>query len=116
MSVRQSTQEPVSTFYSRFPRTLLQLNGAQDGILPKLTIVTWFHEGLRAEFQIELECEQPSTFSEAVHSAEKAERIWKRDREQSMALADPDGGTWGKGHWEHGGTEGTCPPFGKTFL
>ena len=52
MSVRQGTQEPVSTFCSRFRRTLLQINGTQDGILPEMTMVTSYHEGLRPEFNM----------------------------------------------------------------
>ena len=46
-------------FWSQFRRTLLQLNGAQDGILPELTNVTWFHEGSRPQIQLELEHNQP---------------------------------------------------------
>ena len=61
-----------------------------DGILPELTIVTLFQEGIRPEFQIELERDQSSTLSEAVRSAEKTESIWKRDREQSMASDNND--------------------------
>ena len=49
-------------------------------VLPDLTVVTWFQEGLRPEFQVELERDQPSEFTDAVRSAEKAERICQRKR------------------------------------
>ena len=42
----------------QFRRTLLQLNGGQYVILPELTNVTWFYEGYRPVFQIELEHDQ----------------------------------------------------------
>ena len=58
MSIKQGSHETVSTYCSRFRRTLLQLQSAQDSVLPDLTVVTWFQEGLRPEFQVELERDQ----------------------------------------------------------
>ena len=80
MSIKQGSHEPVSAYCSRFRRTLLQLQSAQDSVLPDLTVVTWFQEGLRPEFQVELERDQPSKFTDAVRSAEKAESICQRTR------------------------------------
>ncbi|XP_062511144.1 uncharacterized protein LOC134187045 [Corticium candelabrum] len=80
MSIQRGSHETVSAYCSRFQRTLLQLQSCQDCALPDLTIVTWFQEGLRPEFQMELERDQPTKFVDAVHSAEKAERISQRNR------------------------------------
>ena len=42
------------------------------------TLVSLFHEGLRAEYQVELERDQPATLADTVKSAEKAERMQRR--------------------------------------
>ena len=75
MFLRQSGHETVSEYISRFRRTLVQLHTAQISSLPDLTVVTWFQEGLRPEFPVELERDRLSTLAEAIRSAEKAERI-----------------------------------------
>lgn len=81
MSIKQGAIEVVSAYCSRFRRTLLQLQEASGNELPDLTVVAWFQEGLRVEFQTELERDQPINLVDAFRSAEKAERTWKRQSE-----------------------------------
>ena len=85
MSVKQAPQETVASYDMRFRQVASQLNQALSGShLPEETLVTWFHEGLRPEYQDELERDQPETLQEAVKSAEKAERIKKRQHRHGM--------------------------------
>ena len=110
MSLRQGEHETVSGYSSRFRRTLLQLHMAQVSALPNLTVVTLYQEGLRSEFQVELERDQPSTLAEAIQSAEKAERIWKRERSPHPA---PDGTAEcfavTRSQWKSNGSSGGQP-------
>ena len=80
MSIRQGAAETVTAYCSRFPRTLLQLQEALGNPLPDLTVVAWFQEGLRPDLQTELERDLPTKLTDAFRSAEKAERIWKRQQ------------------------------------
>ena len=80
MSIRQGAAETVTAYCSRFRRTLLQLQEASGNPLPDLTVVAWFQEGLRPDLQTELERDLPTKLIDAFHSAEKAERIWKRQQ------------------------------------
>ena len=85
MSVKQAPQETVASYDMRFRQVASQLNQALSGShLPEETLVPWFHEGLRPEYQDELERDQPETLQEAVKSAEKAERIKKRQHRHGM--------------------------------
>ena len=85
MSVKQAPQETVASYDMRFRQVASQLNQALSGShLPEETLVTWFHEELRPECQDELERDQPETLQEAVKSAEKAERIKKRQHRHGM--------------------------------
>ena len=63
MSLRHGGHETVSGYKSRFRRTLLQLHTAQVSALPDLTVVTSYQEGLRPEFQVALERDQPNTLA-----------------------------------------------------
>ena len=80
MSIREGAAETVTAYCSRFRRTLLQLQEASGNPLPDLTVVAWFQEGLRPDLQTELERYLPTKLTDAFRSAEKAERIWKRQQ------------------------------------
>ena len=85
MSLRVSRHETVLEYSFCFRRTLQQLHTASVSALPDLTMVSWYQEGLRPEFQVELKRDQPSTLAKAIQSVEKAERNWKRERNPNPA-------------------------------
>ena len=88
MSIRQEAAEMVTTYCSRFRRTMIQLQEASGNLLPELTVVAWFQEGLRPDSQRELEKDLPTKLTTAFRSGEKLERIWKcqqRQRESDIS-------------------------------
>ena len=85
---RQGKQESVTAYSSRFRNVLLKLQSIDRDAHSAAAIVLWYTEGLRSELQAELERDTPETLAEAVKSAEKAERVWKRKQGSRLGSAD----------------------------
>ena len=85
---RQGKQESVMAYSSRFRNVSLKLQSIDRDAHSAAAIVLWYTEGLRSELQAELERDTPETLAEAVKSAEKAERVWKRKQGSRLGGAD----------------------------
>ena len=78
IGIRQGRHEDVATYSSRYRNALLRLQEVDPEGHSIAAIVLWYTKGLRSEFQVEMERDTPASLADAIASAEKAERVWKR--------------------------------------
>ena len=75
MTMKQKRDEGVRVFSSRFRNALTQLERVQGSKLPEMTSVSWFLEGLRQDFQAEVERVEPQSLSQAIEARRKVS-VW----------------------------------------
>ena len=78
IGIRQGRHEDVATYSSRYRNALLRLQEVDPQGHSIAAIVLWYTEGLRHEFQVEMERDTPASLTDAIASAEKAEQVWKK--------------------------------------